>query len=245
MGCMHSTTSSVKLHPVSVEGEEHTKRRLSHRVRQSRGIMRWMTTQRQRIARSRLRPAEGHPPRQRVQSNATEELHDCPSHLEIVDALETGEDERRGSTQTIHDSSRSPNHLHRSPKTAIRDYPLVEYRSNAIPDVIIISPEQPVRRTEPPAVSEPQPHRMELSPGEYRTLRTTQETVRAIQAGRVHCTGQCGVCDQLIFATDNVNYVICPGCRTVNPTYLASSEDAVGLGFTEHTLQKIRRKGSA
>jgi hypothetical protein len=87
------------------------------------------------------------------------------------------------------------------------------------------------RRPRPSA----QPVEVEVAPGEYMTLRGSEETLHAIELGRARLV-TCFVCTASLACVPDCELVICPDCRVISP--VPTSEDdsytyyrGVGLGL--------------
>jgi hypothetical protein len=62
----------------------------------------------------------------------------------------------------------------------------------------------------------PQPVKVEVAPGEYMTLRGSDETLRAIEMGYARIV-TCFACSASLACVPDCNLVICPDCRVISP----------------------------
>jgi hypothetical protein len=71
------------------------------------------------------------------------------------------------------------------------------------------------------------PFQIEITPGQYKTLRSGEETLNAIDGGRaVHL--KCQACSAGLLTVSDCEFVICPDCRCVSPT---DSYNGTGIGL--------------
>lgn len=93
----------------------------------------------------------------------------------------------------------------------------------------------------PPQQQEPS-RTVEISPGNFQTLRGHQETLRYVRRDEVAST-TCLSCSDTIYAINDAAMVVCPTCRSITP--MRSEGDGLALGFTAHEWLDIQREALA
>ena len=86
------------------------------------------------------------------------------------------------------------------------------------------------------------PRTVEISPGNFQTLRGHHETLRYVRRDAVAST-TCLSCNDTIYAINDAAMVVCPTCRSVTP--MRSEGDGLALGFTAHEWLDIQREAVA
>lgn len=88
--------------------------------------------------------------------------------------------------------------------------------------------------------SRPNRKMVEICPGTWTHLRGTAETRECISRD-FYIPTSCSSCSSEMFCIQDVEYVLCPSCRVVNPMeegiYTSYCEGGLGLGFTLEDLR--------
>ena len=77
---------------------------------------------------------------------------------------------------------------------------------------------------------------IEITPGVYERLRGSEETLRAIEAGRVTIC-DCLVCNSCLVTIGDAEFVLCPDCKVVSPIVLSDNDSS-----HEHTKRHYGRE---
>jgi hypothetical protein len=116
------------------------------------------------------------------------------------------------------------------------------YRSNRLEDSHRVSHLSRVRnaddtRSNPPSVECNDENTVEISPGEFLRLRSTNETWDAV-LNDFYMPCMCVSCEITLFCIQDACCVVCPACREISPLDVTNPDGGVGLGLTLETLAK-------
>jgi hypothetical protein len=85
----------------------------------------------------------------------------------------------------------------------------------------------------------PQSTLMEIAPGLSLPLRTTAETLQAVQRDTL-LTHDCVSCTAALYCMQQAEVIVCPYCRVIEPLRHGQSGGGVGMGFGARDLWEMR-----
>lgn len=84
-------------------------------------------------------------------------------------------------------------------------------------------------------------NRVEISPGNFQSLRGHQETLQYVRRDEVGST-TCLFCHDTIYSINDAAMVVCPTCRSISPTTTTENGEGLALGFSAHEWLDIQRE---